>query len=280
MNQASGGDKRDSRRPHRVPRGTARLCREVLSVISLSSADGETSRELRDPGASADVFAATPEELDEALAAVFRLSCWASPPADASTVTAHRLVMRIDLTRPMTESCPSWRRRRSCPCRLRVPRSVSWTLAEPPRGPRVRSPDLRPYLAAGRRGDAVPRSSRRWASGAVLGDSDPGHADDRAHARCRLSRRLRVDAMPLFTWVLAERERVLGPSHPAYCDDQERPGLPFTNAGLLDEAVPLLERTSPPSAARRVAPVHAGSRQQPGSRLSAGRSGGRCAAAV
>jgi hypothetical protein len=69
------------------------LPRALLDVISLLSPDG-VSREVLYVGASAGVFGASPEDLDEGLARLSAASLLAFT-ADASTVVAHRLVMRV-----------------------------------------------------------------------------------------------------------------------------------------------------------------------------------------
>ena len=96
------------------PADLARLCRELLSVISLLSPDG-VRRELLYLGTSSRVFAAGADDIDEALAMLasasllgFNQAVAATEDAsasgtsaadaftaDASTVTVHRLVMRV-----------------------------------------------------------------------------------------------------------------------------------------------------------------------------------------
>jgi hypothetical protein len=75
------------------PGAVAALCRELLDVISLLSPDG-VARQALYLGASAGVFAASPEDLDEGLARLSAASLLTFT-ADASTVVAHRLVMRV-----------------------------------------------------------------------------------------------------------------------------------------------------------------------------------------
>jgi hypothetical protein len=75
------------------PPAVAGLCRELLDVISLLSPDG-VARQALYLGASAGVFAASPEDLDEGLAGLSAASLLTFT-ADASTVVAHRLVMRV-----------------------------------------------------------------------------------------------------------------------------------------------------------------------------------------
>jgi hypothetical protein len=102
-----------------VPATPAAGCRELLGIVSLLSPDG-VPRRLLYLGQSADVFAASPEDLDELLARLTSaslLSFTGAPPvvpagstaagstaaeftaaeftAGELTVTAHRLVMRV-----------------------------------------------------------------------------------------------------------------------------------------------------------------------------------------
>lgn len=90
----------------------AGLCSDLLNIISLLSPHG-TSRQILYCGKSSDVFMANEEAIDEALARLSDASLLTFS-SDGSTVTAHRLVMRVmrerashdgDLGRLADKSC-------------------------------------------------------------------------------------------------------------------------------------------------------------------------------
>jgi tetratricopeptide (TPR) repeat protein len=253
------------------------LSRLLLSVISLLSPDGVT-RELLYLGASPDVFAATPEDVDEALAALAAASLLgfarATAPAgvaDSATVTAHRLVMRVARERSASPGAlpglttkavcllsdyvrsigEAWRERPAARDFIRQTSALTANVASDPRAA----------------DDADLLSLRGWAvwTAIVLGDAPSATADlaerlvaDNERVRgpadpetraslshlataYQLAGRVR-EAVAMYERVLADCERALGPADLSTITTRHNLASAYLAAGRAADAVPMLER--------------------------------------
>ena len=104
------------------------------------------------------------------------------------------------------------------------------------------------YRGAGRLDEAIPllrAHPRRLRAGP--GRDPPRHPDLPQQPRCRLPGRPggSDEAIPLFERTLADREQVLGETHPDTLTSRNNLALAYQDAGRLDEAIPLLSAPSP-----------------------------------
>jgi tetratricopeptide (TPR) repeat protein len=258
----------------------AGLYRQLLSVVSLLSADG-VSRELLYLGASADVFAASPEELDEALAGLASASLLGfsragsanadASAADASTVTAHRLVMRItreraahDDTLPelaakavrLLYACirsvgEPWQNRPAARAFVRQTSALTANVASAPDVADDKGLlNLRSWALWCLNKLADTPSEAVQAGQQLVADNERvrGNADlvtvmsqgQLASAYDAAGRP--ADAVSLGKRVLAQYERLVGPSHLDTTTIRHNLGQAYLAAGRLGDAVPLLEQ--------------------------------------
>ncbi|HEX4103528.1 MAG TPA: tetratricopeptide repeat protein, partial [Pseudonocardiaceae bacterium] len=214
------------------------LCRGLINVVSLLSAAG-VARPLLHAAGQAGLLAqsrrrstAAPEKVDEALGRLASASLLTFS-VDDSTVSAHRLTLRVALERQAL---------RGSLARLGVALAgllsrVTQSLAEPQRNrPAARDTvqqimalheHLTPYLGKG--DTAVTKKLLRLRSWAIwclnqLGDSFA----------------LSIEYGPL---VVADYERVLGETHPGTLIARDNLASAYLAAGRPDKAIPLIERT-------------------------------------
>ena len=222
---------------------SAGLCREVLSVVSLLSADG-VSRELLSLGASADVFAASPEDLDDALAGLAAASLLGftratqaaadasavdASTAEASTVTAHRLVMRVVRERAARDG--------NLPGLVTKAVVLLHAYIQLVREPWQNRPVAREF---------VRQTSALTANVA----SDPRATDDESLLNLRSwavwcaneLADMPSQAVDLAEQLAADDERVRGPSHPETRASLSHLGTAYRAAGRVRESVSLYER--------------------------------------
>ena len=251
------------------------LCREVLSVISLLSPDG-VSRPLLYLGASPNVFAVGPEELDDALAGLASASLLGFTRAaggstvDASTVTAHRLVMRVARERAAHDGSLNdaatkaavllhayvrsigepWQNRQAA---RDFVRQTSALVANVASDPSVADDEgllnLRGWAVwcanelADAPSQAVDLAEQLAADNERL--RGPSHPDTQAslsHVAAAYGAAGRVrDAVSLYERVLAESERQLGPSDPSTMASRQNLAEGYLAAGRAADAVELLE---------------------------------------
>jgi tetratricopeptide (TPR) repeat protein len=260
------------------PAGAVGLCREVLSVLSLLSPDG-VSRELLYLGASADVFASGPEDLDEALAGLAaasllgftRAASTGVSAADAPTVTAHRLVMRVareraardgtlpDLAMKATALLDGyfralggpWQNRPGARDFIRQVDALAANVAfERRAADDERLLDLREAALgwinelADTPFQAVAIGEQLAADNERVRGSQPGKTlSSLSHLAAAYTAVGRVgDAASLYERVLAECERARGESDPDTLTARINLADAYRKAGRVAEAIPLLER--------------------------------------
>jgi tetratricopeptide (TPR) repeat protein len=267
----------------------ADLCRQVLSVISLLSPDG-VSRELLYLGASAEVFAVGPEDLDQALAGLAAASLLGftraapanadasaadAPPdasaADASTLTVHRLVMRVARERAADDGTlpglavkatvllyayirsvgEPWQNRLAARDFLRQASALTASVATDPRAADDEGLlNLRGWAVwcanelADSPSQAVDPAEQLAADNErVRGPSHPQTQAFLSHLATAYKAAGRVrEAVSLYERLLAECERLLGPSDPSTIASRHNLAEAYLDAGRAADAVPLLER--------------------------------------
>ena len=205
--------------------GQAGMGRHLLEVIALLSPAG-TSRVLLAEAVNGDL-----SEVDPALQHLggWSLVTWS---VDGTTVTAHRLVMRV----------------------TREQAAASHTLAGAARH------------AIGSLGTMLPAAEEAWRHPVLMQefvtqvtalaghlDTFPGLLDGQAEqdllmligwAGWYLNEISDISrAIPLLERTLTDRERVLGPDHPGTLTSRNNLASAYQSAGRLDGAIPLLERT-------------------------------------
>ena len=258
----------------------AGLCRGLINVVALLSAAG-VSRALlyaagqqgllQRPGTET---AAGPESIDEALGRLASASLLTFSVDDA-TVAAHRLTMRVAVERQAQDGTLAGLGAGIAGLLSVVTRVPGRAVAEPARRPRCHPADHGPAraprtlprrtrrradrnpAAAARLGDLVPeRPRRQFRPGhrirpgpgrrqrAGPGPDPPRHPDLPQQPRSAYQDAGRLaEAIPLFERTLADREQVLGDTHPDTLTSRNNLAAAYQAAGRLDEAIPLFERT-------------------------------------
>jgi len=250
----------------------AQLGRTVLSVVSLLSPDG-VSRELLYLGTSDDVFAASPEDIDDALASLAAASLlgFTRAAADVTTVTAHRLVMRVvreraahDGTLPdlaakadvllhasIASVADLWLDRPAVRDFIRQVTALTANAAADPRAADDHGLlNLRSWAVwcANELADAPAQTvelAERLAADneRVRGPEDPDTRVSLSNLATAYQAAGRVqDALSLYERVLADCERLDGPSDPSATAARHNLADVYLVAGRAAEAVPLLER--------------------------------------
>ena len=254
------------------------LCSELVDVISLLSTTG-VSRELLHVAGPAGVFSrpvtVTPGSIDEAVGRLASASLLTFSGNDDSTVSAHRLVMRVTRERRAHDGSLPLIAARTCKLLDSVARSL-----DPPWQHRAAARDLVLHVAALdehippdlREDDAELTKSllalRSWALQSLrdLGDSDiqaiefgeplvidservlgDAHRDTLT-SRSSLASAYRAagrlsEGIALHERTLADRERVLGEVHPDTLASRNNLAVAYKAAKRLDEAIALHERT-------------------------------------
>jgi tetratricopeptide (TPR) repeat protein len=259
------------------PANHGSLCRELLDIVALLSPDG-VSRELLYSGEPAGVLAVGVEELDEALgrlASASLLTFTGTPPVtvNASTVIAHRLVMRvareravhdgtlagvavqaIALLRAYGQSLGGSRLNpRAARDLIRQVEALTEVVASQPRGKvdeellNLRLETLHHLLDLR---DNLPRAVEITEKLAA----DIERTYGRSHpttvtfltilARFYLVMDRLSEAVPMLEGVLPEQERMLGMSHPGTLQIRQDLGGAYLGVGRTAEAVSLFEQVA------------------------------------
>jgi len=254
------------------------LCSELGDVISLLSTTG-VSRELLHAAGPAGVFSVpgpvTPGNIDETVGRLASTSLLTFSGDDDSTVSAHRLVMRVTRERRAHDGSLPLIAARTCKLLDAVARSL-----DPPLQHRPAARDLVLHVAAlnehippDLREDDVELTKsllalRLWALQSLrdLGDSDiqaiefgePLVSDcervlgdahpDTLTSRSNLASAYRAtgrlsEAIALHKQTLGDRERVLGDAHPDTLASRNDLAVAYKTADRLGESIALHERT-------------------------------------
>jgi tetratricopeptide (TPR) repeat protein len=256
--------------------GETDLCADLLGVISLLSADG-VPRDLLYLGEPEDIFAASAEALDEALARLADASLLTFGGGDETdpAVSAHRLVMRVVHERRAHDGTLLSVGARTCALLSAAAGSLGapWQRREVARDLVQQVLALNDHLAPHLAGDPQPLTEalllrRGWALwclndlgdsaeaaiklggdlvadyARVLGDDHPGTMMSTNNlAAAHQAAGHVAEAIPLYERTLADRVRVLGDDHPDTLTSQNNLATAYDDAGRVDEAIPLYERT-------------------------------------